>query len=327
MNRVARNVPSLIKRQLKKIPLLVCVKRFLFRAPHHNHIGLYFIKLFTWIPFLNSRVVRMLIFDSAPNNTFLISSASKEFFVVSSQDKSIGRNVFIGGEYDFDKVGKALDILGANRPSLLLVDVGANVGTICIPAVKRGFFEKAIAIEPEPFNFGILVSNVHLNNLADKITTYNLALGSHDSKELSFELSDTNYGDHRIKVSDDVGVFDEDRRKIVKVSSDTFDKVVGEIDPTGALIWMDTQGYEGYILAGATKALMRHTPLVIEFWPYGMVRSGSYLLLKESILNAGYKSFYNLDAGAFPIPMSPESLDNLYKQIGDKGSFTDLLIC
>ena len=305
MNSVVKKTTSTLKRQLKKLTLLVSAKWWLFSII--NNIVLYFVKLITWTPFINSRFVRGAVFDSAPKNTFLISSVSNERFIVSSGDKVIGRSVFVNGEYDFDKVQKALAILGASRQNSLIVDVGANIGTICIPAVKRGLFEKAIAIEPEPYNFGILVSNININNIADKITTYNLALGGRDSKELLFELSGENYGDHRIKAPVGDGIYNEDSRNCIKVKADTFDNIVGDIDPARTLIWMDTQGYEGYILSGAAMALKRQTPLVIEFWPYGMARSGSYLLLKELILSAGYKSFYNLDAGAFAINLSAEN--------------------
>ena len=36
------------------------------------------------------------------------------------------------------------------------LDIGANIGVICIPAVKRGLVESANAVEPERKNFELL---------------------------------------------------------------------------------------------------------------------------------------------------------------------------
>ncbi len=46
---------------------------------------------------------------------------------------------------------RAVSLLG-RRGLTSLIDIGANIGTICIPAVKCGLFDRAIAIEPEPLN-------------------------------------------------------------------------------------------------------------------------------------------------------------------------------
>ena len=47
----------------------------------------------------------------------------------------------------------------------IFLDIGANIGVICIPAVSRGLVEEAIAIEPESENFKLLKLNISLNNL------------------------------------------------------------------------------------------------------------------------------------------------------------------
>jgi hypothetical protein len=55
---------------------------------------------------------------------------------------------------------------------------------------------------------------------------------------------------------------------------------------------MDTQGYEGYVLAGARQWLEAGTPLVMEFDPYLMKRASSFELLKAALAN--YAGFHDL---------------------------------
>lgn len=72
---------------------------------------------------------------------FLASSISNEIFVVSSTDKMIGRDVYAYGSYDFIKLEKVIALLPKNHSRQMIVDIGANIGTICIPAIKRNLFK------------------------------------------------------------------------------------------------------------------------------------------------------------------------------------------
>jgi len=278
--------------------------------------------------FFETRFFRKVFFNCADPGSLLISNGLNETFVIAASDKVIGKEVFIGREpYDFEKIETALKLLGDHKRTLM-IDVGANIGTICIPAVKRGLFQRAVAIEPEPLNYSLLVANISINQLGDKIITHNIALGEKDDQSLIFELSEDNYGDHRIRVGSDSGLFNEDGRKIIRVKSETLNKIMGEGDASAnaTLIWMDTQGFEGYVLSGASKALEQKTPICLEFWPYGMARSKCYSRLKDALTSNGYRFFYNLDNKAYATPLTSQSLDSLYNELGEGGSFSDLLV-
>jgi hypothetical protein len=86
---------------------------------------------------------------------------------------------------------------------------------------------------------------------------------------------------------------------------------------------MDTQGYEGFVLRGAAAFLASRPPLVLEFWPYGMNRSGSYPLLREAL--KPYSTFIDLDAPSVRRPIS--ELDALREEIGPDGAWRDILLC
>lgn len=204
----------------------------------------------------NTIFFRTILFDSTPKGRLLLSHNGGEAFAVYADDKRIGRDVYLNGEFDFSKVESVVALLGGKRDCGLLIDVGANIGVICIPAVRRGLFKSAIAFEPDPRNFGLLKANIYLNGLASQISAHNIALGAQDGQTLSLTLSTDNYGDHRVQ-SDRVaerGLFGEESRETVHVASETLDSVVSVDSPAATLIWMDTQGFEGFILAGAASA-------------------------------------------------------------------------
>ena len=95
-----------------------------------------------------------------------------------------------------------------------LYDIGANIGSICIPAVKRNLVETAFAVEPVSKNFQLLRINVILNNLDEKIKPFNFALSSEDDQNLDMELASDNSGDHRIRLNkSDTNLYDEEKRK------------------------------------------------------------------------------------------------------------------
>lgn len=304
----------------KRSPIL----QFISRAPWRLTKWLFI--LCARLPYKKLRILRKLVFDTAPANSLLVSNGTSEIYIVSANDIGIGRRVYLDGSYDFWKFERALQLLGGGRVNDLLIDIGANIGTVCIPAVNRNIFKAAIAIEPDPTNFHLLNMNIQLNRLGKKINALNFALGDRDQVDMLFELSDTLFGDHRIRLGEDSGLCGEDRRRTITVKCRQFDRLIGTVNPDSTLIWSDTQGFEGYVLAGAQNALKSHTPLVLEFWPYGMKRSGCYKLLKQSLLAAGYQCFYDLEFCASAIPLTAAALDDLYARLGDTGSYTDILV-
>lgn len=267
----------------------------------------------------------MAVFDAAPAGSLLVSQRGSETYLVSTADRAIARELFVRGQFDLEKLEKAMRLLGPALQPELLLDIGANIGCICIAAVKRGMFQRAYAFEPEASNFNLLSANIHLNGLASRITPRNLALGARDGEQLVFELSKDNHGDHRVSMGAADGRFDEARRERTVVACESLDSQIGG-DLRDCLIWMDTQGFEGYVLQGATRCLKNRPPLVIEFWPYGMQRSGAYAALKRALLQAGYSRFHDLELDEGASLLSEGALDAVWRRLGVDGAFTDLLI-
>ncbi|OHY34153.1 FkbM family methyltransferase [Cylindrospermopsis raciborskii] len=156
----------------------------------------------------------------------------------------------------------------------------------------------AIAWEPDPENFKLLRCNIILNDLEEKVTLYNLALGRDSGKTLKFELSEDNFGDHRIRVSDDSGKYHEESRKIIEVKSETLDSYIDifrqeNLSGNQLILWIDVQGYEGEVLAGARTLIEQMKPAIgMEFWPYGLDRAGGIDSLIEAINH--YEIYFDL---------------------------------
>jgi hypothetical protein len=74
---------------------------------------------------------------------------------VPTKDRFLGRNIFIQGPQELDKLQKIAAVLkregkAVNRP--IFIDIGANIGSASICALLKCKFEKAIAFEPAPAN-------------------------------------------------------------------------------------------------------------------------------------------------------------------------------
>ena len=123
--------------------------------------------------------------DSAPNATSIrLMTAANTGRRTETSDRIIGRSLYWRGDFDFQKFEAANRLLrehwvvGPDAPLPVLIDVGANVGSICIPAVKRELVNRCIAIEPDPENFRLLKVNAALNGVDDRIDTRQMAVGA-----------------------------------------------------------------------------------------------------------------------------------------------------
>lgn len=254
----------------------------------------------------------------------VLAQQGNEVYVVSLDDMTIGATVRKTGGFDFEKFEATIALLPAGFRLETVYDIGANIGVICIPAVKRGIAKRAVAIEPEPKNYELLVANIYLNGVQGQVEHHNFALGAQDDQLLCFELAETNFGDHRVRVTSDPGIFGEGERKSIEVRSTRLDSLVGTIDRESSLVWMDVQGYEGHVLAGAERVTDARVFLVTEVWPYGLMRAGAVDSFKRAV--AKYSHYYDL-ADPVPSAIPTDRIDELFEKLGKTGANTDILLC
>lgn len=219
-----------------------------------------------------------------------------------SRDWLIGKYLYVKGSYEAREIQSAVAVLrregyleDAGRGTVL--DVGANIGMICIALLKHGYFQRAIAFEPYPNSFRLLVNNVNQNGLRERVLHFPWALSCAEG-ELELELSDDNSGDHRIRRTDGPGTFREERRRTLKVPVKTLDHVFASEPILGnekvSLLWLDIQGHEGHFFLGASHVLSSGIPAVMELWPYAILRSGMSRSEFCCILSKLFTHFYLL---------------------------------
>ncbi len=253
-------------------------------------------------------------------------------FKISTKDSAIGRLLVVEGQFEFDFSIKAVDFLKANKflkdDNVLLYDIGANIGIIGVGLLRAKKVKSAIAVEPEPSNFKLLSENVKLNNLQESMLCLNYALGAQDGV-LKMELSEDNPGDHRVKGANELVTderYGESKRRMVEVRAIQLDKLIIESDVANrvrlgreALVWVDVQGYEGYVFKGARTLLSSGLPVVSEIWPYGILRAGMKLDEFTNIVSSIWTDFWVLRGDRFiryPVSVFDCYLDELGTEDG-----------
>ncbi len=208
---------------------------------------------------------------------------------VACADQVIGSRLYCDREFELDLMLRAFAHLrqtGKMPPKGkgTILDIGANMGVISVGMLYLGELERGIAIEPDPTNFALLEKNIAQNGFAGRMVCLQGA-ASDQAGEVPFEMSESNYGDHRVRIrageSDNSGadLYGEDKRQVVCVRAARLDDLLSQVyeDWTDEikLIWIDTQGHEGHVFRGGENLFARGIPVVAEIWPYGLERAGT----------------------------------------------------
>jgi len=151
------------------------------------------------------------------------------------------------------------------------VDVGANIGVLTIiGALCVGQHGQVISVEPHPRIFRYLVGNVVYNHLKN-VLLYNCALGN-NSGDIFLES----------KRADDMNSISETG---ILVKMDKLDNLITN-DVEITLLKIDTEGYEKFVLEGASNILERCMTIYFEAWEkhynlYGYTTSDILQLLGD----------------------------------------------
>jgi FkbM family methyltransferase len=249
-------------------------------------------------------------------------------YFVRPQDAAIGAAIVQTGGFDTDKISRVLRLLHEHDVALdWLVDVGANIGTTTLEILRQRPGMHAVAFEPDPVNFQLLELNLHANALTRRVRSYQLAVGD-AAGTVTLELADRNFGDHRIRLSDTPGTHSEHLRATIPVECVRLDDMPDLPVSDRTLVFIDVQGYEGHVLAGARGTLSCVPPLVVELWPYGLDRAGGRDLLFAELRR--YSRLYEIGADP-PRRLAHDELEELARDVAsrpvDQGvpDHTDLL--
>jgi FkbM family methyltransferase len=226
----------------------------------------------------------------ARHSQLLLAPFGDGRLLVDGNDDEIGRVVFMTGGYERIYMRTVVDHLadrGIDVRGTTFLDVGANIGTSTVDALLHFGFVRAVCFEPEPANARLLAMNVTLNDLDDRAEVHVLALSDADGPAV-LAGSTANSGDHWIERDGRAGL----GHRTCKVEQARLDTLVGDgrVDLDGVgLVWVDTQGHEPFVLAGASGLMSRRVPVVIEYSPAALVAAGGLAVLEAQIRD-GYST-------------------------------------
>ena len=128
------------------------------------------------------KMIRSATFNSETGkNNFLYTNGKDVKYIMQSSDW-VSKKLYIDQSFDDKILKKAIKILKIKKFKKTLVNVGAHIGSTCIPALKKKYFKDMIAFEPSKINFNLLAVNVYINNLGDRAQIFNLAISNKKSK-------------------------------------------------------------------------------------------------------------------------------------------------
>ncbi len=206
------------------------------------------------------------------------------------------------------------------------LDVGANIGLVAIPVTEVCPI-RTFAFEPDPRTAELLVRNVALHGLEQRLAVHACALWSEDDR-LTLHRHSENHGDHRImresaaRGAQAMGVRVEARRLDALVDPGRLARPI--------VAKLDTQGAEVDVLLGAGSVLREIDGLVCEIWPAGLARLGRTLTELVELLAREFAWAKLLLPGEPVWPLRPlrEELGRLdaVPTLDDAGTFFDALL-
>ena len=155
------------------------------------------------------------------------------------------------------------------EPGMTVVDIGANIGLYTLLLAKLAGPKGLVhAFEPDPIMQAACAENLRLNE-ARTVTLYPLALGARSSR-ITLHRSVFNLGDNRLS-RHEADSFSEP----VEVCVARLDEVLSNVRID--FLKMDVQGWEVEVLRGMEGLLSLGSPsqMLVEYWPYGLLRAGT----------------------------------------------------
>ena len=200
---------------------------------------------------------------------------------------SIGFQLLVDGIYERYTVEFLIKCLPKDA---IFIDVGSNIGTICLPLAQNRKDVSVYAIEASSNIFNYLLMNVQSNGL-DNIKAFQIALSDQYSDSISFYAPSDKFGKGSF-----APVFTSKSETVV---SKTLDFFINEHSiPFVNLIKIDVEGFESLAFKGGVHLLMQNNAPDILFEFVDWAESHSNIAdpgdAQRILRSYGYK-IYRLD--------------------------------
>ena len=175
--------------------------------------------------------------------------------------EGIDLSIFLGlrTEGSISNICKIID----NKGRKIIIDIGANIGSVSLPLAKMFNNSKIISIEPTIYAFCKLKKNVNLNPTLKKRIMLENTFISNQKKIVKEVHSSWNVLDDDIKHNVHLGILKKTSLRVRKL-----DKICSKFRKVD-FIKIDVDGYELDVLKSGKKTIIRHKPIIyFEFAPY-----------------------------------------------------------
>lgn len=190
------------------------------------------------------------------------------FFLLPSGQGAEWTERFIQGRYET----AMLNALGElAKQGGVLYDIGAHMGYYTCAWLALGG-ERVEAFEPAPFNKHVLEETLARNRLLDRVRVHNVALGDTNG-QATLVISEADIGAASAAYLDQIGGtvaptnsahFPLPGSKRVAVPVRRLDDLSEEMSlPTPAVLKLDVEGAETYVLAGAGRITSEYRPTIL----------------------------------------------------------------
>jgi FkbM family methyltransferase len=196
-----------------------------------------------------------------------------------SPHELVGRRIYADGDFDRARVAAVLDRLAAegrlSRPMIVL-DIGANIGTQTLYFCLSGRVDRVVAVEPDPRNLFLLKRNVCENGFEGVVHIVPAAIGDFDG-EAPFYRSPSNHGQSSLI---DQGQGLEPVTVRVRPMATILAEAGIQTEAVG-LVWMDIEGAEPMACRSMEALMARRVPLMMEYSPdiYGPGATRDFIAL------------------------------------------------
>lgn len=214
-------------------------------------------------------------------------------FIASVKDRVIMPTMIRDGKvwsademHLFYRLAHEYYVLRDDEPGYFL-DLGANIGTTSIYFRKKVDTNvEIVAFEPDDSNNKLLQINLLLNGLVGEayVEAYGLS-NRRENKVLYYD--ETNPGGTSL-VRNSGGTTSE----VSLISLDEYFAESGLDDAKIKYIWIDTEGFEPFVIGGARNILKKRAiPLYMEFNPYLWNQQGLLQTMVDYLRESGYTDY------------------------------------
>jgi len=213
-------------------------------------------------------------------------------YILPNLKENLAFDIFINGIYEKETIDF---LVRGIPPNATVLDIGANIGSICIPLAKKRKDIKIFCVEASPFVYHYLQQNIALNGLEGSISCFNKAITDADGAQLPFYSDPGNFGKGSLSP-----VFTKEAVMVEGITLDTLVKTlpIEKVD----FIKIDIEGYEYFAFKGGRQLLTaeKKPAILLEFvdWAeeHAAVPPGS---AQQLLTDYGY-FLYTLDSMNFP---------------------------